>query len=319
MQVRTTRTTTHDEEQELNQILRYNPLRFIREAYVRFIQGLFSAAPKGWYHWELSNEETDIIITDENPIKIDTLGKRPCITCTRAPVALYTLGLDDMLSYDMATGARRKSVLIPGTMTVNCCSRVPLEAEQLAWIVSENLWMLRDVLRQWGFYDVGRNLAIGAPSPAGSIVSNDSGDEWYVVSITSPFQIARISQVTPLNQKIADAVRSTLITGPQTRMSQGIPYTDKPELPYEIDKMMPIDTDLPPIGGRVNEQYHTTSASSHSVIVCAHPLNPAQQVTIRAAKPGDPAVRPISMNGRAIPIRGTPVKQSTSEQPKKKT
>jgi hypothetical protein len=133
VQSKSTKTTSR-EEHEISQILRYNPLRFVREAYVRFIQGLFYMAPKGWYHWELDLEETEIVVTDENPIKVDTLGKRPCITCTRGPIAMFTLGLDDMLQYDMRTGARKKSILLPGTMSINCCSRVSLEAEQLSQV-----------------------------------------------------------------------------------------------------------------------------------------------------------------------------------------
>jgi len=297
------------------EILRYNPLRFVREAYVRFIQGLFSMAPKGWYHWELDNEETDIIISDENPIKTDTLGKRPCITCTRAPVAFYTLGLDDLLEYNMSTGARKKSVLLPGTMSINCCSRVPLEAEQLAWIVAEHLWMLRDVMRRWGFYDIGRNLTIGAPSPPGAIIQNDSGDEWYVVTITSPFQMHRMSEVTPLGARVAQEMDVIMGGELPPRIPQGMPNG------YAIYSMTSGSgsDELPSVGGRVNTPPGSSSISPHSVRTMAHPLNPAVQVTVRAARPGDPAVRQPTIRGRTIPIRSANVEESSGEQLKLQT
>lgn len=262
----------------------------------------------------MDNEETDIVISDENPIKTDTLGKRPCITCTRAPVSFYTLGLDDMLQYDLTTGARRKTVLIPGTMSINCCSRVPLEAEQLAWIVAEHLWMLRDVMRQWGFYDVGRNLAIGAPSPPGALIQNDSGDEWYVVTVTSPFQMGRISQVTPLGQKIAASIQTLMGGAMSGRKPQGTPdgYAVDYEPAAEQEELLPV-------GGRVDTHPGTSSLAAHNAGTVPHPLNPAVRVRVRAARPGDPAVRQPMLYGRTIPISSSTVEESSGEQLKLQT
>jgi hypothetical protein len=304
MQSKSTRTTSQD-EQEISQILRYNPLRFVREAYVRFIQGLFYAAPPGQYHWELDHGDTEIVICDENPIKTDVLGKRPGITCTRAPIAFYTLGLDDMLQYNPRTGVRKKTVLLPGTMSINCCSRVPLEAEQLAWIVAENIWLLRDVMRRWGFYDIGRNLAIGSPSPPGSIVQNDSGDEWYAVTITSPFQMNRVSQVYPLGSPIAEAVEMSLSGSLYGRRPQGVSYGAvgvHESLPHGGD-------DLPKIGGRECAPGEG-SLMKHTNNVVPHPLDPSKTVTMRAVRPGDPIYRQPSIRGRTIPIAPNSVEES---------
>lgn len=225
-------------------------------------------------------------------------------------MSLYTVGLDDMLSYDMMTGARQKTVLIPGTMSINCCSRVPLEAEQLAWVVAEHLWMLRDVMRQWGFYDVGRNLGIGAPSPPGAIIQNDGGDEWYVVTITSPFQLGRISQITPLGARVASSINTTMNGAMDARKPMGTPQG------YAVDTYTPGggQKEVPPIGGRVDVPPGTSSVATHSLQTVAHPLNPAVQVRVRAARPGDPAVRRPMFNGRTIPISSSLVEESSGEQ-----
>lgn len=291
------------------QILKYNPLRFVREAYIRFIQGLFYAAPKGYWHWEAENDDSDIIICDENPIKTDTLGKRPGITCTRGPVSLYTLGLDDALEYDMRTGAKTKSVLLPGTMSVNCFSRVPLEAEHLSWVVSEHLWTLRDHMRRWGFFDVGRNLGIGSPSPPGALIQNDSGDEWYVVTVTSPFYMNRTSQTTPLSTKVASSIETHLRGELAGRRGQGSVSG------YAVYSQTPNSgqNEQPPVGGRVNSAPGTSSIAGHSVATVAHPLNPGVTVVVRAARPGDPIVRQPSIRGRTIPTRQQPVEESSSE------
>jgi hypothetical protein len=313
VQIKNTKNITHD-EQDIQSILRYNPLRFVREAYVRFIQGLFHAAPRGCFHWELDGEDTDIVISDENPIKTDTLGKRPCISCTRAPVSFYTVGLDDMLSYDMKTGARQKTILIPGTMSINCCSRVALEAEQLAWVVAEHLWMLRDTMRHWGFYDVGRNLAIGSPSPPGAIIQNDGGDEWYVVTITSPFQMSRTSQITPLGAAIASSIETTMSGRIDGRRELGVPYADPPGLPYAVTSSTGTGQEVGSLGASVNTPHNEGGILSHSVTKMPHPLNPAVQVTVRAARPGDPAMRAPTYRGRTIPIRDPAMEESANQQ-----
>src|SRR5690606_8972546 len=117
--------------------------------------------------------------TDEMPLSLETLGDRPGITFTRAPVSFSQLGFDDMLQQDARTGRKTKSLLVPGTMLIHCCARVHLESEHLAFIAAEHLWLLRDLLMKAGFYDVGRNLSIGVTTQAGEIIANDQGEEWY--------------------------------------------------------------------------------------------------------------------------------------------
>lgn len=185
---------------------RASPLRFVRQQYLRFLQGLFWYRPKGYLHWDPDSEMSDIYISDESPIQASTIGTRPAISITRAPVNMLSLGFDDMVKYDMRTAAKMKSVLMPGTMSINCCSKEPQESEDICCWVAEQVWMLRDILQKAGFFQIGQHIAIGSPSPAGSLVSNDGGKEWYVTTSTSPYQIQRTSTVTPLGQYIARGI-----------------------------------------------------------------------------------------------------------------
>jgi hypothetical protein len=146
---------------------RRNPLQHLRWLYTRFVQGLFWYCPKGQYHWEPSLDDTEIVVTNEHPVQIETLGSRPCVTFSRAPLQFFSIGIGDMLAYNMQTGATRKTVLIPGTMVINVSSKNMIEADNLAFFVAEHLWLLRDMLMQEGFYDVGRNIGIGPPTPPG--------------------------------------------------------------------------------------------------------------------------------------------------------
>ena len=266
-----------------------SPLEQVRTLYVGFCQGLFAAAPRGTFHWTPYLEETEIIITDESPIHVATIGMRPAISFTRGPVQSYSLGQDDMLSYDFATGKKKKSILVPGTMSINCCSRVDLESERLAWIVAEQLWMHREQLMREGFFEIGRQFVVGAPSPAGSIVSGDSADEWFATTVSSPFQFYRTSQSTPLGCHIVEGINLQFETQAQRVTSQGSPANPGgADPPYAVN----------------------TSAPGTPPHVVPHPLNPAQKVTVTSANPFKPGLRPPAIGGRTIPIQSVTVEQS---------
>lgn len=207
---RTAPTPYTQQEVDNLQLMRSSPILHLRTILLQFIQGLFWYLPRGNYHWEPNVTESEIVVTDESPLKVKEYGTRPCISITRSPIVLNSLGLDDMVSYDMQTNTKKKSVIVPGNMTINCCSRESIESENLAFFVAEHLWLLRDVLQKKSIYQIGQNIGIGAASPAGSLVMADQGDEWTATSAAVPFQLVRTGAVTPLGQKIAKAVEMSL-------------------------------------------------------------------------------------------------------------
>jgi|HigsolmetaAR202D_1030399.scaffolds.fasta_scaffold04504_6 hypothetical protein len=261
---------------------RAHALRQVRTLYVSFVQGLFSAAPAGSYRWHPVPHETEIYITDENVIHGDVVGKRPAVNFTRGPVQSNTLGHDDLLDYKFETGQKKKSVLISGIMNVNVCSRIDVESEDLAWLIAEQLWMHREMLMKAGFFEIGRQFVVGAPSPAGSLVVADSADEWYATTASLPFQFHRTSVFTPLNKEIVDQIGFTLRARGMTFLSKG------PVTGHKVDTSAP-------------------GVEEHKV---PHPLNPAKQVVIRPAHPYRAGLRPPSMGGRVLPIQRGTVEQS---------
>ena len=299
---------------------KYSPLEHVRSLFVGFFQGLFHASPPGAYHWDQSDEVSEIYISDENVVKGSDIGQRPAISCTRGPVQFYSLGLDDMMNYDFQTGTKKKSVLVPGTMTLNCSSRVSLESERIAWICAEQLWMHRELLMQAGFFEIGRQPAIGSPSPAGSLITADSGDEWYVTPVTCPFQFYRTSQFSPLGKHIVRnlvlEIRARLETvNEQSRTiggHGGPASSDVPGVPVELDRTFP-----PPFAPQASDVYGGTPNPGGGIpqlSTVPHPLNPGQMVTVRAARPNAVAVRPPGMGGRSIPICRPTVEQSRCDE-----
>lgn len=273
---------------------KYSPLEQVRTLYAGFCQGLFAAAPLGTYHWTPALEDTEIVITDESPVQVDTIGKRPAISFTRGPVQSFSLGMDDMLTYSFETGKKKKSILVPGTMSINCCSRVDLESERLAWIIAEQLWLHREMLMAAGFFEIGKQFVVGAPSPAGSIVAGDSADEWVVTTVSSPFQFYRTSQITPLGREILGGINLQFSSFSQIANPQGPAGS----------------TNGNGAGGGDTSNISSTAPGVGPGMV-PHPLNPAQMVTVRSPRPYAPVLRPPSMGGRAIPIQQTTVEQST--------
>jgi hypothetical protein len=284
------------------------PLRQVRRLFIRFAQGLFFQAPAGSYHWTPDLESTEIVITDENPIEANVVGKRPAINFTRGPVRFYSLGLDDLLEYRMELGQKTKAILVPGTMSINCCSSNDLESEQIAWVLGEHIWLLRDLFMKAGFFEVGREIGIGSPSPAGSIVAADEGQEWYCTTVSCPLQFPRMSKFTPLGQQIVDSIKMTLGVEHSNVSTKGPPAGGH-ELPYSIRRCLPesFAPNASDSRGATPDPAGLRSTRSYKV---AHPLNPAARVVARTVHPYQQRLRPPSMGGVPIPIADPCVEES---------
>lgn len=294
------------------------PLMQLRVLYNSFVRGLFSAAPRGFYHWS-EGEETEIYVSDEHPVKSDKIGPRPCVSFTRSAVQFYSLGNDDMLAFNFDTSRKKKSVLIPGVMSINCSSRVDLESERIAWIIGEHLWLLREQLMGFDlFFEIGRQAQISPPTPAEGIIVMDAGDEWYCTTVTSPFQFPRTSQVTPLNKTIVQQIelRMRLQLEALWQKRTGGPVASQ----NGVDPGMYVTEKGPPAFFPQASDAHgrTPDPGGHlppPLQLAPHPLDPARMVVVRATHPYRPGLRAPSMGGRAIPIAQSCVEESSSIPP----
>lgn len=187
------------------------PLLLIRKICLSFLQGLFEQADVGCFKWLESLEETEIVITDEAPIKLDVVGRRPAISTVRGTAAWGKTSLDEMKDYDFRTGQRKHTDLVSGTMSINCCSREPLESEYIAWIVANHCWLLRRlIMKHTPVHEFGRGIQVGAPSPAGAIVSGDKEAEWVCTAVSIPYFLQVYGQITPLNLDLVGKIEANL-------------------------------------------------------------------------------------------------------------
>ena len=296
------------------------PLQQLRLMYLGFVTGLFASSPKGQYHWE-EGDDTEIVVTDEHPIRTDIVGARPAVSFTRSPVQFYSLGNDDMLKFDFQTGRKTKVAIIPGTMSINCCSRNDLESESIAWKIAEHLWLLRETLMGYDkFFEVGRQPQISAPSPAEGIVQGDGGDEWYCTTVSSPFQFPRMSQFTPLNRQVVHSIELQIRARLSLIRQQS---TGGPTLsPSGVDPGLNIQASPPPGYMPGASDVHGRRPDPAGLlpdppVLAAHPLDPARTVVVRRSNPFRPGLRPPSMNGRRLPIDAGSVEESVPSPPYK--
>lgn len=176
-----------------------DPLNYVVKAYIAFLQTIWETAPKGYMHWAAELEETELVITEENPVHLEAKEQKPAISVVLGPSRFNGSSLDDLVHVAADNAREIHTDLIPGTMTLNCLSRVPQEARFVAWQCARNIWILRKLFcRESHIHDTGRNISIGSVSPAGALVQGDTEGEWHVVPVSCPFYLQWTDTVTPL-------------------------------------------------------------------------------------------------------------------------
>lgn len=288
---------------------KYTPMRHLRVMFIRFCQGLFHAAPIGSYHWDPDENITELIISNENKLDPEVISRRPGLSFTRGPIQFYSLGIDDMMYYEWDIDKKTKGVLVPGTMTINCVSRVPQESEDIAWVVMEHLWLLRHLLMQAGFFEIGRQPQMGSPSPAGSIVAGDQGDEFTVTSVSVPFQFSRTSSFTPLGKRIVQNVQFALNTrsDPKYIGSLGVPSQGF-NGPFNETVVAPSSF-APNASDAQGQTPDPAGVRQVFLPKQPHPLNPAKTVSVRTVRPHMRAALYTVPEG-TVPITGSSVEES---------
>lgn len=204
-----------------------DPLNYAVKAFIAFLQTIWESAPKGYMHWSPLAEETELVITEENPVAVNALEQRPAISVILGPTKFNGSSLDDLVHVSATNAKEIHTDLLPGTMTLNCLSRVPVEARFLGWQCARNTWILRKLFcRESHIHEVGRNISIGPISPAGALAQGDTEGEWHSVQVSCPFFLQWTDSVTPLRHDWSGRpIHSLQSIGMrlQTRMNRAMP------------------------------------------------------------------------------------------------
>jgi len=273
---------------------KYNPLMHVRVLFVRFIQGLFAAAPQGSYRWQADEANTEIFVSDESTLSPVVVERIPAVAITRGPVSFYNLGLDDLEEYDFRLDKKTKGVLLPGTITINSCARVDIESEQIAFVIADHLWLLRHLLMRAGFFDTGRGIQIGSPSRAGSIIADDRGEEFFCTPVSVPFQFARLSSYTPLGREIASSIQQRMhLQGETRQFGLGSPQNNA-SMSHEVPQL--VHTYAPASFAPAAQDGQPSKLS-----IQPHPLNPSVSVQVRVVRPNRSGSQPTRPPGSLFP------------------
>jgi hypothetical protein len=205
----------------------YNPLTNCRRVTIAFLQGLFAQKDRGNFKWSVDDKVSEIFIYDANPIDPKAVGNRPAINVLRSPVQFGKLFMDDAQDFDDLTGERTHSDMLSGTLIINCLSKQALEAEEVGWITTRHLWILRRMLLRRGFHDFGRGMRVDSVTPAGALVSGDSDSAWRKVSILAPFHFRYCDTLTPENLSLIGGIEMFIdaqagLFLPETRSTKGL-------------------------------------------------------------------------------------------------
>lgn len=188
-----------------------DPLNYAIKCFIAFLQTVFEAAPQQAFHWSKDFKITELVITEENPINVESIERKPVISVIEGPVRFSGTSLDEMVRMDATTGEEFHTDLLPGTMSLNCMSRVRQEARFLAWISARTIWNLRKLfIRETYFQEVGRNITIGSVTPAGALVTGDTEGEWHSCTVSCPFFMQWSDTVVPLTKDWSGSPIQTL-------------------------------------------------------------------------------------------------------------
>ena len=188
------------------------PLYVATKLYVQFLQGLFGALPEGTYRWDPVVEQSEINITDQAPVHMESLGRVPAIVTLRSPAQSADLGADHMQE-QFLDGSRKHADLIRCTMTMNCIARNGVEAQRIAYLCYWGIKRFRrELMKDTIIHLAGLGLSISAETSPGQLVAGDTDPGPIMVSVQSPFFIQERWNVIPelSDEDILRSIRGTL-------------------------------------------------------------------------------------------------------------
>lgn len=206
----------------------FNPLMHSKTVIIDFLQGLFSLMPIGNYKWSQDSKVSEIIITAESPVDLDTTNGRPAITCVRGPAQFGQLFMDDFQAGNWLSSVEQYSDMLSTTLAVNCLADTVGDVEEMAWLAGRHMWILRKLLIQRGFHEFGRGIRIDSPTPAGALVQGTGKDNWKKISIFVPAFFRYSDKILPSTLKKLQGVIMN-ITADSKEEKTGDPLTQTAE------------------------------------------------------------------------------------------
>ncbi len=184
-----------------------DPYLYFTKVYLLYLQGLFRQFNPGSWRWSESEQDTEVMITDQAPVPRDRIEQRPALVTMRGPAQFAGMTLDQLRSVDRKTGTREHTDMVACTMTINCIAKSGLEAQRLAWIVQRHIGIAngKRLLQRHGIFKISDNIACSGETPPGALVAPEPTPEMVNVCVTSPFFFQWTERVTLLDSPTFEA------------------------------------------------------------------------------------------------------------------
>lgn len=171
-----------------------NSLRFMENAFLIFLQGMFSAFESP-YHYDDNPTLTDIKIEGQATDNLEVVDTRPKIVVARGPVQVLKSGINNFVgSRRLVDPTRRYSTIRAGTVGISCYSREELESDRIAEICADGIESMVSVIRHFGFLEV-RSQQIGQRA----MIKSDSRPELFVTPVLIKTQLTKNYKLTQID------------------------------------------------------------------------------------------------------------------------
>ena len=175
-----------------------DPKRWFARRFVLFLQLMFARRQPGDFRWLEEPSETEITITDEVPLGLDTIEQKPSIQLVVSTIQNQNIGLDHLEYIDFRTGKRVHCDLLSGQASFNVHASNEDVAGALGWWLMEQIKReRRNLMRIAVLHHVGHLVSLGPSSPPGALVNAGSVSKSVMVSVMAPFYFVERWVVTP--------------------------------------------------------------------------------------------------------------------------
>ena len=162
-------------------------------AWLMFTQGLFKSRPAGYHRWSPNMDDTEIIITDQQPAQMENTNKRPIISTARGPATFSGTSMSQTVQPSFHSPKRVISDMLGCSITISVIAREGLEAQGLAYLLFRMIPIFKpSIMRLGRLHAIGNNITLTQETQMGQIVPGSSTPEWKMVQLIIPFYIQEV-------------------------------------------------------------------------------------------------------------------------------
>jgi len=186
-----------------------SPLTHTIRTYANYAQNLFKKENYLRLLFSEDEENTDIIIRVGNSINSENLNKKPAVLIHRSGFAFNPMSISgDMSNHNFRTGTTEREAMLQGQIFYTVIARPDHVADEIAWYLVENTWLLKNV-EGGQLFQGSQSYSISPPSNPQGIVQGDMSD-LVAVQVAFPVKLLRRSEVTPMGQPALNATTMRL-------------------------------------------------------------------------------------------------------------